>query len=316
MSATFSTTRSSTARSFTSPADVARNLGFSADTQLSSPGETVSAAIWRFEAGRTYELEGPASRSNVISMPIIGQCEHTYFGDGRRRWSSTHAPFHVNVVGVGERPRGVFLGARHFWFLHVYVPHILIERVAADSGALAASGSITLTDPMCAPVPGLETICRQIVREMEAPDRCARLMLDALSHALTIRLLRSHSNVAGTSALSAGCAPAARDWRLRRAIDYVEAHVGDDIGLRDIAGAVGLSTTHLTTLFRRGTGEPPHRYLMRRRFERACELLGDPSVSIADVAYRCGFSNSQHLAAVVRQRLGVTPKTYRKQLLS
>jgi AraC family transcriptional regulator len=129
-------------------------------------------------------------------------------------------------------------------------------------------------------------------------------------------MLRSHSNLSGSPALTAKSAPNPHDWRLRRAIDYLEAHLAEDVGLHELARAVNLSVTHLTTLFRDGTGETPCRYLMRRRFERACELLGDPSISIGDVAYRCGFANSQHLATVVRRRLSMTPTAYRRQLLS
>ena len=163
--------------------------------------------------------------------------------------------------------------------------------------------------------PDVERIARQLVQEMVRPDRCARLMLDALGHELAIRLLRKHSNISRSNALVPKHAVNTRDWRLRRAIDYVEANLADDVGLREIADGVGLSVTHLTTLFRDGTGEPPHRYLMRRRFERACELLGDPSISISDIAYRCGFANPQHLA-MVRRHLAMTPTAYRRQVAS
>ena len=110
--------------------------------------------------------------------------------------------------------------------------------------------------------------------------------------------------------------PGYRDWRLRRAIEYLEAHLGDDLRLTDVAAAAGLSTTHLATLFRAGTGESPHRWLMRRRFERACELLGNPSASITDIAHQCGFASSQHLATVMRTRLATTPTAYRHELLA
>ena len=60
---------------------------------------------------------------------------------------------------------------------------------------------------------------------------------------------------------------------------------------------------------------PPHRWLMRRRFERACELLNDPRQSITDVAHLCGFASSQDLATVFRKRLGIAPAIYRRQRL-
>lgn len=298
----------------TSYRHIAGCLGFSPETHIASPTETVSAAIWRFEPGRTYEVAGPQARSNVISMPVAGRFDHAYFADGRRRFSRVHEPFHLNIVRAGERPRGVLSGSGPFAVMHVYVPQSMLEQMAADGGA--DRGSVTLIDPQCAPDPDVEAIFRQIMREMENPDRCARLMLDGLSMALAVRLVRRHSNLSGSAILAVEHGPNSRDRRLRLAVDYVEAHLADDIGLRDVAAAVGLSCTHLTTLFRRGTGESPHRFLMRRRFERACELLADPSLRITDIAYRCGFANSQHLAAVMRKRMATTPSAYRRQLWS
>jgi AraC family transcriptional regulator len=261
-------------------------------------------------------MQGPATDSNVISVPVKGSPYCTYFGDGRLKWSRLHRTFHMNVVTAGEQPRGMFESPQRFAILHVYLPHTTVERIAVESTCVSESRSIALIDPMCSRDPHIEATCRQIARELAEPDRCARLMVDALIQALTIRLLRSHSNISGSTALGARKTFNHRDWRLKRAIDYLEAHLAEDLGLDDVAGVAGISVSRLTTLFRDGTGEPPHRYLMRRRFERACELLGDPTISIGDVAYRCGFANPQHLAAVMRQRLAMTPTTYRRQLLS
>ena len=110
--------------------------------------------------------------------------------------------------------------------------------------------------------------------------------------------------------------PPRPDWRLRGALEYLEAHLADDVGLAELASVMRISTTHAGSLFRAGTGEPPHRWLMRRRVERACELLCDPRRSVTEVALACGFASSQHLATVFRKRLGVTPTAWRRRRLS
>ena len=56
--------------------------------------------------------------------------------------------------------------------------------------------------------------------------------------------------------------------------------------------------------------------LMNRRLARACELLANTSLSVGEIAHRCGFASSQHLAAVTRRRLATTPTAYRRQILS
>jgi AraC family transcriptional regulator len=297
-----------------SPPDIAVRLGFAPAARIAARDGAVTAAIWQFEPGTTYEIQGPANATDLIAVPVRGRFQGTYFGDGRLKWRRQHTCFGVNLVKAGEQPRGLHVSLQRFAVMHVYLPHAQLERLTIESAVVAGGRSVELIDPACSHDPEIEAISRRMVREMAQPDQCSHLMFDTLVHALAIRLLRGHSNVSGSPGLASKSTVGYRDRRLRRAIDYLEAHIAEDVRLAEVAGAVGLSVTHLTALFNSGAGEPPHRYLMRRRFERACELLSDPQMSIGDIAYGCGFANSQHLATVMRRRLGVTPTTYRSQL--
>jgi len=57
-----------------------------------------------------------------------------------------------------------------------------------------------------------------------------------------------------------------------------------------------------------------HRYLLNRRIERARRLLGQADMSIAQVAYRCGFSSQAHLTLAFRRACRLTPGEYRREL--
>jgi AraC family transcriptional regulator len=299
------------------PDDVAAPLGFAPERRITALGGSLSAAIWRFQNKSLYELKNCANQdTDIVGMVIHGHHHHTYFGDGRLKWSRALAAFHMNLVVAQEQPRGLFTSEQPFSYLHVYVPHAMVERVALQSGAIKAADAVTLIDPMGSPDPFAESICRQMIREMSRGDDSSRMMIDVLGQQLVIHLIRQHSSVSGSKAFADKTGPGYRDWRLRNAIDYLEAHLADDIGLDDVAAVVGLSTAHLADLFRQGTGEPPHRWLMSRRLARACELLANPTLRITDIAHRCGFASSQHLAAVTRRRLATTPTAYRRELLS
>lgn len=296
--------------------NVARRLGFTPERRITTPDETMSAAIWRFQHKSSYELTGRANENmDLISMPVSGHHHHIYFANGQQKWSGMHAAFHMNLVVAGEQPRGVFTAEHPFTYLHVYMAHKMIERLAVESGVIARGGTVVLIDPMCSRDPFVEAICRQILREMTMRDGCSQMMFESLGQQLAVRLIRRHSSLTGSAVFAANSGPGYRDWRLRRAIEYLEAHLSDDVGLTELAKVVDLSTARLATLFREGTGEPPHRWLMNRRFARALELLADPSLSISDIAYQCGFASSQHLATVTRRQLAITPTDYRRQLL-
>lgn len=63
------------------------------------------------------------------------------------------------------------------------------------------------------------------------------------------------------------------------------------------------------------TGNPPAQYIMRRRLEHACRLLADyPNVTVAEVAFRCGFADAAHFNHAFRRIYNTTPLKYVKEL--
>lgn len=103
-------------------------------------------------------------------------------------------------------------------------------------------------------------------------------------------------------------------WRERRVVEYLEARLAEDMSLAELAAVAGLSPNHFCTAFRITMGEPPHRWLVRRRIERARDLLADPRLSVTDVALAVGFGSSAHFATAFRKIVGTTPSAYRREL--
>jgi AraC family transcriptional regulator len=81
-----------------------------------------------------------------------------------------------------------------------------------------------------------------------------------------------------------------------------------------MARSVGLSTAHFSQMFRKSTGESPHRFLLRQRVERAKEMLRAAEGRILDIAIACGFKTQQHFARVFREIYGASPTEYRQEL--
>jgi AraC family transcriptional regulator len=101
-------------------------------------------------------------------------------------------------------------------------------------------------------------------------------------------------------------------WRLRRALDYIAARLGDrDLRLDDIAANAGLSTGFFHRAFRQTTGETPLGYIQRRRIEEAMRLLASNDLTIAEIAIRVGFWSPSHFAQLFRRQSGMTPSQYR-----
>jgi len=94
---------------------------------------------------------------------------------------------------------------------------------------------------------------------------------------------------------------------MRRVSEYVESHLSESVDLAKLAATAGLSVYHFARAFKRSQGITPHGYLVRRRVERAREMLARTDLSLAEIACAAGFSDQSHLARHFRQMLGTTP---------
>jgi AraC-like DNA-binding protein len=95
-----------------------------------------------------------------------------------------------------------------------------------------------------------------------------------------------------------------------RVRDYLDAHMGEEADLADLATMAGLSRSHFIRAFAKETGLTPHAYLLDRRFRAAARLLGQGEAP-GDVAAACGFFDQSHLNRIFKARMGVTPGAYR-----
>jgi AraC family transcriptional regulator len=102
----------------------------------------------------------------------------------------------------------------------------------------------------------------------------------------------------------------------RRAKDYIEAHLFEDVALSDIADAAGLSMHHFVRAFKVSEGVPPYRHVLVRRIERAKELIETAEAPIASIGQMVGFKSASHFSRTFADIVGASPRDYRKSLRS
>lgn len=100
--------------------------------------------------------------------------------------------------------------------------------------------------------------------------------------------------------------------KLKQAIDYIQAHLGENVSLSELANELGMSQYYFCRLFKQSTGLSPHQYLIHQRIEQAKHLLKNPDQTITFVAMECGFANSSHFAKYFHRVTGMNPKQFRK----
>lgn len=100
----------------------------------------------------------------------------------------------------------------------------------------------------------------------------------------------------------------------RRVREYVETHLSDSVDLATLAAIAGVSVYHFARTFKQSTGVTPHHYLVKRRVERAQEMLARTQLSLPEIALAVGFSDQSHLTRHFRQLLGTSPGQFRRSL--
>ena len=196
--------------------------------------------------------------------------------------------------------------------LHLYLRRALVEEVAAD---------LIDRDPTHVEIlprfgdrdPLIESLMRGVIDALRDEDQTASPYVDYLARALAARLIRQHSTAPIGTNPAALAGPMAKA-NLSKAVDFIEAHLDQSIGLLAIADAAGLSVSHFARQFRAAVGQPPHQYLLQRRVENAKQRLGKTDATIAEIAFTSGFANQEHLTRIFKRAFGVTPAAYRKSL--
>jgi len=99
--------------------------------------------------------------------------------------------------------------------------------------------------------------------------------------------------------------------RMLRARDAMDRGYARPLDVPALARIAHVSPTHFTRTFRATFGETPHRYLQRRRVERAMFLLRETRRSVTDICFEVGFGSLGTFSRTFRAIVGIPPRAYR-----
>lgn len=191
--------------------------------------------------------------------------------------------------------------------VHFYLHRDIVDEIAAEFAGgvdrLRLVPCLGDVDPL------LEQIALALREQLHEASPATALYVDHLARMAAARLLRTYSSAA-TQPKALPRRSGLGAAQLRRAVDYIEANLGHDPTLAELASVAGLSPIYFARQFKRAMGIAPHQYLLRARVERAKRLLaGD--MPIAAIALDCGFCHQEHLTRIFRKQCGMTPGAYR-----
>ncbi len=101
--------------------------------------------------------------------------------------------------------------------------------------------------------------------------------------------------------------------RLLRARDAIDRAYAEPLDIPHLSQLAHVSEAHFIRTFRSTFGETPHRYLQRRRVERAMFLLNQTDRTITDICLDVGFASLGTFSRTFSEIVGTTPTEYRER---
>jgi AraC-like DNA-binding protein len=146
-------------------------------------------------------------------------------------------------------------------------------------------------------------LLHDLMRETDLRSPGYRVMAKGLFMQLAVYLSRCWSDKPSEESIDL--------LRLGHAIAMIETRFAEKITLEDLARTAHLSKRHFQRIFQECLGQSPIDYLLHIRIQKAAELLHHSSRSITDIAFECGFTDSNYFTRQFRRIAGRTPRQFR-----
>ena len=182
--------------------------------------------------------------------------------------------------------------------------HMVLVQMAGgrDDNEIAAAGTLSIAE--------VEACIARLVTKFGCTNRVHLTVLATARGFLnsTVELQEEHD--LQPRAPRGGLA----QWQLKRAQQYMELRIEEDVPLADVAASVRLSSFHFARAFKQTVGLPPHAWLTALRMRRAIELMQDhPQMNLAEIALRVGYQSQAAFGNAFRRHHGEAPNQWRRR---
>ncbi|NYI77586.1 AraC family transcriptional regulator [Nocardioides panzhihuensis] len=263
------------------------------------PLQDLSVNLLRYGASVTVSSGDGVLDDYLLTLPVAGA--------GRFRYG--------DAVVMATPDRGVIIGPHRefeFAFDELWDQVVVrIDRKRVESVAAALTGEVGPVDFDLALAGGMTSMDGLLESAVsivgsDIVERRPQLLWQVEQLLIETLLLAQPNNRTATTGSGRGSAGSPR---VRKAMDYMLARLGEPMTVTAVAEACGTSVRSLQAGFRREVGTSPLKWLRSQRLERAHALLagGAPGLSVTDVAFSCGFFHLGEFGTAFRTRYGVTP---------
>jgi len=188
----------------------------------------------------------------------------------------------------------------------IYFPHDYMKTLFPDEYEEIVK---LFDDPCIAIQPGaieyIETLMSHIEAEYEMGDKYSKMLIRCYLRELLVFLSRSRASGKGLSIPGGNTV-------IEQATRYIVQNYNKNITLEDVSEYVHLSSGYFSKKFKAETGIGFKEYLLKIRIQKASQMLYESKKSITEIAFECGFNDSNYFGDAFTRVMGMSPSKYRK----
>lgn len=155
----------------------------------------------------------------------------------------------------------------------------------------------------------ISKLINQMVNEYISEDELTEFTLMGYAHLILSELYKKHI-YKKLEKLSLN-AYSQRTVALNETIKYIHDNYMNELTLDSLAKRLYVTPEHLCRSFKKGTGKTVIEYINNVRIKKAKELLSTTDISITEIAYICGFNDSNYFSRKFKETTGLTPRGFR-----
>lgn len=194
-------------------------------------------------------------------------------------------------------------------FINIYISKrllsdIIIEFSSAGSGLLRLDHSFSVFDDF------LEQTISSLKEILYLGGRFSGIEVQYIARVIVARVVSKYSiNTTEELNTEVGLSVSV----LQKTFDFIDQNLHRRIVIERLADTAGVGAAQFARLFKRATNVTLHQYIIKRRVERASELLSETQMPIAEIAHECGFADQVHLTRFFGRIIGTSPASFRKK---
>jgi AraC-like DNA-binding protein len=248
----------------------------------------------------------PPENSLVIALQLKDFVGAELWIDDRPVPVGTLLANHLSFYDLRQPNRAFMKGS--FDYVQFYIPQAIFDDLTDRIGRprvteIQALLGQSIDDPVMA------NLTAALMPALERPHEAGTVYVDHIAYALAAHIAQTYGGLSLE-------APAPREGLSRRheamAKDLLRECLEQELRLSDIATACGMPVGRFVRAFQMSTGMPPHRWLRAYRVEHAKDLLLASDLSLAQIAFACGFADQSHFSRVFAAWTRSPPGAWRR----